>query len=413
MRGKTTHAYWVVPRGEYMLTLKARGELVEGSIEELREELYLTRRATQYVIEALWELDKLPTINQAHQMFYKILREQGFRAHQCKQIYKYASGIVKSAKENGGKKPVLKKLSARLDKYDAKVDLENQLVVVKLRNKMFKIKLLHNRDYIKKFLSRKWYEVIISIDKQNRIWICIPFRWVYNPYKHKKLISLDINLKKIVAYNGKKVRRLNTRFTEALYLKHHAEEVQKKHNYAWRRNKKWLETIRALHRRSRNIVVDWSRKFAKYVVLKAKRMKSAIVLEDLEKLWFNSSQKSSILADKLSRFAYRKLQHAVVTKAIEYNVPVIFVNPRGTSSLCPRCGAMLVYSHRLAICTRCRFIADRDVVGAMNIYLKAFQTLAPRLGSWGIHPMTNENRAKGGLHKNEPMIAYIHSYKNI
>ena len=43
MRGKTTLAR-VVPRGEYMLTLKAQGKLVDGSLEELREELYITTR---------------------------------------------------------------------------------------------------------------------------------------------------------------------------------------------------------------------------------------------------------------------------------------------------------------------------------------------------------------------------------
>ncbi len=95
-----------------MLTLKARGVLVEGSLEELREELYLTRRIIQYVVDTLWELDKLPSLNHVHQMIYKMLRKQGFRAHQCKQIYKYALSIVKSAKENNGSKPVLKKLSA-------------------------------------------------------------------------------------------------------------------------------------------------------------------------------------------------------------------------------------------------------------------------------------------------------------
>ncbi len=107
MRGKTTLVK-VVPQGEYMLTLKAQGILVNGSLNDLREELYLTRRAIQYVINALWELDKLPTPNQVHQMFYKLLREQGFRAHQVKQIYKYALSIVKSAKRNNGGKPILK-----------------------------------------------------------------------------------------------------------------------------------------------------------------------------------------------------------------------------------------------------------------------------------------------------------------
>ena len=210
-----------------MLTLKAQGVLIEGSLEELREELYFTQRVTQHVIDALWELDKLPRINQAHQMFYKILREQGFRAHQAKQIYKYALSLVKSAKNNGGRKPVLKKLSARLDKYDAWIDLENQRVFVKLQDKEFKIKLLHNKDYIRKFIGRKWYEVIISIDRQGRIWVSIPFRWEYKPYKPRRIISLDINLRKVVIYNGRNIRRINTRFVEALSLKIHAEKLQK------------------------------------------------------------------------------------------------------------------------------------------------------------------------------------------
>ena len=413
MRGSTTPLARVVPRGEYTLTLKARGELVEGSLEELREELYLTRRATQYIVDCLWELDKLPTINQVHQMFYKILRGQGFRAHQCKQIYKYALSLVKSARNNGGSKPVLKKLSARLDKYDARVDLEKQLVMIKLRNKVFKIKLLHSKKYVGKFMGKKWYEATVNIDRSGRIWIAIPFRWEYNPYKPKSIIPLDINLKRIVVYNGRRIRRINTRFTEALYLKHLAEKMQKRHSYAWRRNEKWLEIIRALHRRSRNIVIDWCRKFAKYTVLKARRTKSAIVLEDLEKLWFSSSQKSKTLADKLSRFAYRKLQYVILTKTVEYNVPVVFVDPRNTSTTCPRCGAKLDYNHRLAICRNCGFIADRDVIGAVNIYLKALKHLAPRLGSWGTRSMTDETRPKGGLLIDEPMTDYIHSYKFI
>ncbi len=299
-----------------MLTLKARGVLVNGSLEELREELYMSKRAVQYVIDVLWELDEIPTINQLHQMFYKMLREQGFRAHQCKQMYKYALSIVKSARGNGGRKPVLRKLSVRLDRYDARVDLEKQIVIVKLRNRVFKIKLLHRRSYIEKFMGRKWYEVIISIDRKGRIWVSIPFRWKYNPYRPRKLVSLDINLRKIAIYSGRSVRRIDTRFTEALPLKIHAEKIQKKYPRIWRYNKRILNRVRSLHRRGRNIVVDWSRKFAKYIVLKARRTRRAIVLEDLVKLWFNASKKSSTIADKLSRFAYHKLQQVIMTKAV-------------------------------------------------------------------------------------------------
>ena len=67
-------------------------------------------------------------------------------------------------------------------------------------------------------MGKKWYEVVIGIDKRGRIWVCIPFRWEHKPYRPKRLVSLDINLKKIVIYNGRGIRRINTGFTEALYL---------------------------------------------------------------------------------------------------------------------------------------------------------------------------------------------------
>jgi len=105
----------------------------------------------------------------------------------------------------------------------------------------------------------------------------------YKPYKPRSIISLD------------------TRFIEALSPRIHAERIQK-----------YL---------CRNMMVDWTRKFAKYIVLKARRTRSAIALEDPGKLWFNVSRRPFSLADKLSRFEYRKLQYAVIARAIEYNVP--------------------------------------------------------------------------------------------
>jgi len=44
------------------------------------------------------------------------------------------------------------------------------LVIVKLRNRVFKIKLLQRRDYIRRLIGRKWYGVVVSIDRQGRIW---------------------------------------------------------------------------------------------------------------------------------------------------------------------------------------------------------------------------------------------------
>ena len=80
-------------------------------------------------------------------------------------------------------------------------------------------------------------------------------------------------------------------------------------------------------------------------------------------------------------FAYRRLQHSIIAKAIEHSVPIIVADPRSTSTKCPRCGSRLAYVNRLAVCTKCGFMADRDTVGAINIWLKALQAYAGVPGS--------------------------------
>lgn len=367
--GKTARS--AVPRGATTLTLKAQAVLVEGDIQQLREELFLTKYWTQRIVNFLWQFPKkqLPKLNQVHQLFYNQLRRQGFRAHQAKQIYKYALAVVKSAKQNRGSKPILRKLTARLDKYDASVDTESWIIVLKMRSRVFKLKLKHRLSYLKKFTNRKWYEVMISIDKFGRIWVSIPFRWEYSPYESNGCISLDLNVKKLVSYDGKKIRRYNTRFRDAYSKKVHAERLQKKYPMRWRYSKHILNRVRALHRRGRNIIIDWARKFAKQFVLKAKKQRKAIVLEDLTGLWSNRSKKGGTLADRLSRFAYHKLQQAIITKAIENNIPVLLVDPKNTSRTCPKCGIeMKEVMPRVLRCPKCGLILDRDSVGAMNIW---------------------------------------------
>ena len=180
MRGTATAAR-VAPRGERALALRARTILVEGDLYDLYAKLWLAKREMQRIIDVLWELDRLPTLNQAHQMFYRTLRGKGFRAHQAKQVYKYALALVKAARRNGGRRPVLRRLSVRLDMYDASVDFDNWVVTVKLRVKVFMLKLLHRRSYLEKFRGRKWYEVIVKWLPGGRIEVVIPFRFDYQP----------------------------------------------------------------------------------------------------------------------------------------------------------------------------------------------------------------------------------------
>jgi len=383
-------------KGTYYKALKARVEVVDGSINDLLRDLAVHKYALQRAIDALWELDRIPKKSQVHQMLYPMLRSYGFRAHVARNIYTTALALVKSAKENNGSKPTIRRMSARLDYQDARIDINNHIMKMILRDRWYTLKLVHRREYIKRFKGLKWKEIHLKYCN-GALYVSIVFEVRYTPYTLRGDLALDTNLRHVVAYDGSSVRRYRTRFTDALSKKARAEELQKKYPKRWRYNNRILDRIRVLHRRARNIVTDWCRKFAKDIAIKAERYGYAIVLENLEHLRENVVKNGGSVVWKLSLFAYRKLQEAIVAKTIEYNVPILFVDPGNTSSICPRCGVKLTHTHRLAVCRNCGYVADRDTVGAVNIWLRALYAYAGEPGSSPSAPaMNDETRGSGG-----------------
>jgi len=369
-----------MPEGVHRRALKAEAEVVEGELSDLLWDLNLYRYALQRAVGALWDLDKIPKKSQVHQLLYPLLKSYGFRAHVVRNIYSTALALVKSAKQSKSSKPIVKRLSARLDYQDARVDVDNHIVKIVLRDKWYTLRLKHREKYIEKFKGLRWKEVHVKYES-GKLYVSIVFEYRYEPYTPRGVIALDVNLRSVVVYDGYGVKRLEARFVNALGKRKRAEELQKKHSKRWRYNKRILSRIISLHRRARNITTNFCWKLAKQAVLYAKRKHYAIALEDLEGLRESMNSKSDKVVWKLAMFAYRRLQDAVISKSLEHSVPVIVVDPRNTSTTCPRCGEKLVYINRLGICRRCGFTRDRDAIGAMNVWLRALYAYAGEPGS--------------------------------
>jgi len=361
---------------KYRLALRAEAETKER--EELLWELVEYRYNLQKLVDELWGLKELPGKSQLHAMFYeRLTKERGYRAHLARNMYKKAGKIVEQAIKNGAKHvPILKRLTAEFDTQDARVDLKRGevKVIFKSKGKWFTLRLKHRKEYIMKFQKYKWKEVFVSY-RDGKFYVSIVFEVRYKPFTPQGVIGLDINLVKLVYYDGRKVRRVDTPFVKALSLRAKAEEIQRKYPKRWRYNERILKRMKELHRKAKNVVIDWSRKFAKKLVLFALKKKYAVALEELTGLIEEMNETSKKTRWKLSSLDYRILQNAIVTKAIEYNVPLYFVDPRGTSKLCYRCGNKLVFYGRLGICPRCGFIADRDKNAAMNIHKRMWGSL--------------------------------------
>jgi len=380
---------------KYRLALKAEVEV--SNREELLWELIEYRYNLQKLVDELWSLKEVPGVGQLHAMFYdRLTEERGYRAHVTRIMYNKASSLVDSARDSGAKhEPILKRLTAEFDNQDARVDLKRGevRVIFKRKGKWLTLRLKHRKEYMEKFQKYKWKEVFVSY-RNGEFYVSIVFEVEYKPYFPRGAIGLDVNLVKLVFYDGKKVRREDTPFVKALSLRAKAEEIQRKYPKRWMYNKRILNRVRELHRRAKNIVVDGSRKFAKKFVLFALKKKNAITLEELTGLIEELRSINKQNRWKTLYLDYRTLQNSIVTKAIEYNVPIYFVDPRGTSKLCYRCGAELVFYGRLGVCPRCGFIADRDKNASMNIYKRMWGSLGSLLNAPALKDETRRSRGR-------------------
>ncbi|MFQ5980363.1 MAG: RNA-guided endonuclease InsQ/TnpB family protein [Candidatus Heimdallarchaeota archaeon] len=106
-----------------------------------------------------------------------------------------------------------------------------------------------------------------------------------------------------------------------------------------------------------------------------------IVLEDLRTYEPPKNQRK--LSRKLSNWLRGSLYGVLQYKAKRFGIKIRRVNPRWTSSYCPRCGQMGLKitdarsmkedkRGRMFHCPSCSYIADRDYIAALNIY-RVFQ----------------------------------------
>jgi IS605 OrfB family transposase len=201
------------------------------------------------------------------------------------------------------------------------------------------------------------------------------------PYKPRDVIAVDINERKIVYGDDKINKEIDTKINRAHRWKLLAKSLQKKYSSprypAWRRRRGILNRIRSYHRKSRNILEAWARKTSLEIVRFAKKLGYAVAREDLTGL-INTLRRieNKDHRTKLIIMGYSRLGRWIDWQAEKQGVPLAIVDPRGTSSECPKCDSKLEENgYRRLKCPRCGFEADRDVIGKLNIRKRALKKL--------------------------------------
>jgi putative transposase len=350
--------------------------LPEGGCDHLLEFLRLYRDAVQMVVDSVWGLKAKLSKKRLHRLFYNDLVSLGLRAHHAKEVYLYAKSLVDSARGSGGRKPVLRRLSAKIDRYDYRLDLGNTTLTLKLHSGYeVKLRLVTSRGRVERFRGWSNYELVVKYDKGG-FWVSVYFKRSVRTVEPRTVMSIDLNFDNVtlavLTLDGKLIRlkRFKTPHRRILTHRIWIERIQGRYPRSWRFTKGIREAIERHGERIRSISWDYAHKLGDLIAELALRFRSVVVLEDLEKLRENG-KKDRRFNKRLGLWFYRRVQFCVEYEARERGLEIVKVDPRGTSSKCPRCGGKLVENgYRVLRCRKCSFIGDRDVTATINLYKK-------------------------------------------
>ncbi|MCD6357881.1 MAG: transposase [Thermoproteales archaeon] len=197
-------------------------------------------------------------------------------------------------------------------------------------------------------------------------------------YKPRGYVPIDVNENSVaVLVDG--VAYLFETGMQKLVLGYYyrRKRIQGKYDRLYgRRSRAKRKAMRKLRERERKRDIRW--KVANIIVRVAREKQYAVVLERLGKRSASAmirKMRNRQLRHRIFQASFGGIQRAVEEKAREYGVPVVYVDPRNTSRLCPIHNAPISYSNgsRIGKCSRGGELWHRDVVACWNLLFKALR----------------------------------------
>lgn len=292
-------------------------------------------------------------------------RRWNYSTHFCHSACKIALAMLKTyRKKHKEGKPMAKKLFMQLGPQLYKFYGDSIRISVRPRQFIF-LKLKYG-EYQKKFIEA-WREEKLKTGEItiNETKIIIPFKKVVDLQDPNDWIAIDVNESNVttVSSNPHVLRidhDLRTIHTTYFNIRRRAQKLAKHKPKTARR------LLKKYSGRERRKARDLCHKISRTVVDFTKQHSFGVIMEDLkgirERIRYGRQMNR-----RLHYWNFRRLQFYIEYKAKLEGLPVVYVSPRGTSSLCPVCGGRLAPNgHRRMKC-ECGYENDRDVTACINM----------------------------------------------
>jgi len=357
------------------------------------------RDALNYSIRTIIE-NRALSLGRSHRLLYSVLRERfNLPSKVAQDCYREALAIVKSWLRNPkrGNIPRVKTLRMWLTHGSGYRIRDGYVEIIG----GIRLKIIGWDKRYDQYENRE--ARLVYRDGVMILWVS---KNVLKPSKYapRGVLAVDINERHIVVgYSGLE-QRFETAIEKALHYKELAEKLQKKYSStrynAWFRRRGIRERIRYFHRKARNIIEDWAKKTSHEIVVLARQKQYAVAREDLTNLIESLRKLPRDHKVALLILGYRRLEYWIDWQAEKHGAPVIIIDPKGTSTTCPRCGSKLAENgYRVLRCSKCGFEADRDTIALLNIEERALLKMRGPLTAPTAPQMTNVNPNRCG----EPM----------
>jgi len=216
-----------------------------------------------------------------------------------------------------------------------------------------------------------------KLDHRRRVvYFYFIFRREVKPYEPRGFVSVDVNENNVTLLVDGAAYLLETDIRRiTLGYAERRRRIQE-------RNDGTFADVRRKNRaknklREGDVKRDIRRKIANLVVQAAYAKRYAIVLEELGDRPAEDmikGVKSPRLRHRIYQAAFKGVQKAIEEKAREWGVPIVYVDPRNTSKLCPIHGVEIEYNYeaRLGKCPIGGEVWHRDVAAVWNLLLRAW-----------------------------------------
>jgi len=237
-----------------------------------------------------------------------------------------------------------------------------------------------NKHYLR-YVNRGWRlasEARVKLDhKERKLTLYLTFKKEVSEYRPKSYITVDVNENAEAVLIDGVVYLFETNLSKVtLGYYYRRKRIQEKYDRVYGPGSRPARRVfRRLSNNEKALKREIRRKLAILIVREAAKRQAAIVLERLGREPANhmiERIKDPQLRHRVYQAAFKGIQKAIEEKAREYGVPVIYVDPRNTSRVCPIHGAEIVYGgNRHGICSKGGETWHRDVVACYNLLLRA------------------------------------------